>query len=201
MVVRISFLKRDVLSQFEDCYSKVLLSLLMTSSFKVNQLYSLPSRFTEQKARPGGELSVFFYYEPTGNHQPLTDTSQVLLSGKLKKFTAQLYNLFLSSLPQLERRSRKYISLIGNFRKWPLWGKTVKKVSIENIKMEKKTSAVVGASISGSVNEILTAHMYPGSCLPDERHCEATAFTGNATHLLLANIRDLTFTCMRQQVL
>lgn len=111
MVVQISFLKCDVLSQFEDRYSKVLLSLLMTSSFKVNKLYSLPSRFTEQKARLGGETECFFLNnEPTGNHQPLSATSQALLSGKLKKFTAQLYNLFLFSLPQLEWWRRKAVS-------------------------------------------------------------------------------------------
>ncbi len=100
MVVQISLLKCDVLSQFRDGYSKVLLSLLMTSSFKVNKLYSLSSRVTEQKARRGeGGLSVF-YNKSTGNHRPLAATSPLLLSGKLKKFTAQLHNLFLFSLPQ-----------------------------------------------------------------------------------------------------
>lgn len=60
MVVQVSFLKCDVLSQFRDRYSKVLLSQLMTSSFKGNKLYSLPFRFAEQKARLRGKLSVFF---------------------------------------------------------------------------------------------------------------------------------------------
>lgn len=89
MVVQISFLKCDVLSQFQDGYSKVLLSLLMTSSFKVNKLYSLPSRFAEQKARHGGKGAECFLQQSTGNHRPLAATSPVLLSGRLKKFTAQ----------------------------------------------------------------------------------------------------------------
>lgn len=107
MVVQVSFLKCDVLSQFRDRYSKVLLSQLMTSSFKGNKLYSLPFRSTEQKTRLRGKLSVFFYNKPTGNHRPLTAASQVVLSGK-SKFTTQLYNLF--SLPHLDVWTRKDVS-------------------------------------------------------------------------------------------
>lgn len=110
MVVQVSFLKCDMLSQFRDRYSKVLLSQLMTSSFQGNKLYSLPFRSTEQKARLRGKLSVFFFYnKPTGNHRPLTDASQVVLSGK-SKFTTQLYNLFLFSLPHLDLWTRKDVS-------------------------------------------------------------------------------------------
>lgn len=109
MVVQVSFLKCDVLSQFRDRYSKVLLSQLMTSSFKGNKLSSLPFRSTEQKARLRGKLSVLFYNKPTGNHRPLTAASQVVLSGK-SKFTTQLCNLFLFSLPHLDLWTRKDVS-------------------------------------------------------------------------------------------
>lgn len=93
MVVQISFLKCDMLSQIQDRYSKVLLSLLMTSSFRVSKLYSLSSRFTEQKARlccVGGGGWVFFFSifcrKHTGNHhRPLTATSRVLLSGRVEE--------------------------------------------------------------------------------------------------------------------
>lgn len=40
MVVQVSFLKCDTLSQLRDCYNYVLLSQLKLSSFKVNQLHS-----------------------------------------------------------------------------------------------------------------------------------------------------------------
>lgn len=80
MVLQISFLKCDVLSQFQDHYSKVLLSLLMTSSFKGNKLYSLPSRFTEQKARLGwGGACFFSCFFFTTSIQEIIDHSLLLL--------------------------------------------------------------------------------------------------------------------------
>lgn len=136
MVVQVSFLKCDVLSQFQDRYSKVLLSQLMTSSFKGNKLYSLPFRFTEQKARLGGKLSLF-YNELTGNHRPLTATSQVVLSGK-SKFTTQLYNLFLFGLPHLDLWTWKDVSSFEIEWKWSFWEKSLvdKNVLRRNIKLD-----------------------------------------------------------------
>lgn len=116
MVVQISFLKCDMLSQIQDRYSKVLLSLLMTSSFKVSKLYSLSSRFTEQKARlccvGGGDWVFFFFFISifAGSTQEIIiDHSLLLLEcywvGGLKKFTIQSCSLFLCST------SRKDVSL------------------------------------------------------------------------------------------
>lgn len=98
MVVQVSFLKCDR-------YSKVLLSQLMTSSFKGNKLYSLLFRFTEQKARLVRGTKFLFYSKPTGNHWTLTATSQAVSSGK-SKFTALLYSLFPLSMSHPEKMFR-----------------------------------------------------------------------------------------------
>lgn len=91
---------------------------------------------TKGQTGGGGGLGVFFYNEPTGNHRPLT-ASRVLLSGKLKKFTTQLHNLFLFSSPQLEWWSRKDVFVNWDLRKWPLWEKLPpdKYVLMGNIKL------------------------------------------------------------------
>lgn len=174
MVVQVSFLKCDVLSQFRDRYSKVLLSQLMTSSFKGNKLYSLPFRSTEQKARLRGKRSVFFFYnKPTGNHRPLTDASQVVLSGK-SKFTTQLYNLFLFSLPHLDLWTRKEVSSSeiewnGHFREKSLQKKCLeKKVQSGN---ETINGHYLQASISGAsaMPSCLSTDIFLGSW-PNGQH-------------------------------
>lgn len=59
MVVQVSLLKCDVLSPFQDRYSKVLLSQLMTSSFKGNKLFSLPLQIHRTKGQIGGKAESF----------------------------------------------------------------------------------------------------------------------------------------------
>lgn len=132
MVVQVSFLKCDR-------YSKVLLSQLMTSSFKGNKLYSLLFRFTEQKARLVWGTEFLFYSEPTGNHWTLTATSQAVSSGE-SKFPALLYSLFPLSTPHPEKMFR-HLALKENGH---LGGKKKKKTSLQmkrsDLKLETRDS-------------------------------------------------------------
>lgn len=62
VVVRVSFLKCDALSQLQDHYRNVLLSRLTLSSFKVNQLYSPDRRGEKPSAAHRKSSSTFCYF-------------------------------------------------------------------------------------------------------------------------------------------
>lgn len=163
MVVQVSFLKCDR-------YSKVLLSQLMTSSFKENKLYSLLFRFTEQKARLVRGTKLLFYSNPTGNHWTLTATSQAVSSGE-SKFTALLYSLFPLSTPHPKR-----CFVIWRWRKMVIWEGEKKnpcrrKGVTSNWKLEFLNGKYVVASISGPppMSSWLNTDIFLCS-LPDGNH-------------------------------
>lgn len=107
MVVQVSFLKCDR-------YSKVLLSQLMTSSFKGNKLYSLLFRFTEQKARLVRGTDFFFFLQQAYRKSLNT---YCYLSSSIE-WRVEVHHTVIQSFSSQHASSREDVSSFAAEGKW-----------------------------------------------------------------------------------
>lgn len=131
MAVQVSFLKCDR-------YSKVLLSQLMTSSFKGNKLYSLLFRFTEQKARLVRGTEFLFLQQA---YRKSLNTYCYLSSSI--EWRVEVHRTVIQSFSSQHASSRKDVSSFGAEGKMVIW-EGGKKKSLQtkrsDLKLETRVS-------------------------------------------------------------